>query len=122
MRPGRAQPRHPRHARSRLLQVFGIERGRQSRRADEIAKRTVSWRLSGSDCARAEAGAAAAGVAPDDAAIALRIRFRWPSATPNLSRSASVTSGKTSRSMAFSAKTVAYARARSHQASFLPGH
>src|SRR5215831_1959961 len=73
-------------------------------------KRTVSWRLSASDCGRerAAAGAAAAAVAPDSAAIALRIRFRWPSATPNLSRSASVTSGKTSRSMAFSAKAVAY--------------
>jgi hypothetical protein len=73
-------------------------------------KRTVSWRLSGSDCGRAGpvAGAPAAGVAPDSAAIALRIRFRWPSATPNFSRSASVTSGKTSRSMAFSAKAVAY--------------
>src|SRR5262245_55171698 len=72
--------------------------------------RTVSWRLSGSVCGEAEAvgGAAAAGVAPDSAAIALRIRFRWPRATPNLSRSVSVTSGKTSRSMAFSAKTVAY--------------
>src|SRR5262245_40331021 len=73
-------------------------------------KRTVSWRLSGSDCGRAGAvaGAPAVGVAPDSAAIALRIRFRWPSATPNLSRSVSVTSGKTSRSTAFSAKTVAY--------------
>src|SRR5215813_7339191 len=73
-------------------------------------KRTVSWRLSGSDCGRAGplAGAPAAGVAPDSAATALRIRFRWPSATPNFSRSASVTSGKTSRSMAFSAKAVAY--------------
>src|SRR5499427_7645506 len=73
-------------------------------------KRTVSWRLSGSDCNRAGpvAGAPAAGVAPDSAAIALRILFRWPSATPNFSRSASVTSGKTSRSMAFSAKAVAY--------------
>ena|SRR6516162_7097458 len=42
-------------------------------------KRTVSWRLSGSDCGRAGpvAGAPAAGVAPDSAAIALRIRFRW---------------------------------------------
>src|SRR5262249_13827388 len=34
--------------------------------------------------------------------------FRWPSATPNFSRSVSVTSGRTSRSMAFSAKAVAY--------------
>src|SRR5262245_35204645 len=73
-------------------------------------KRTVSWRLSGLDCGRERvaAGAAAAGVGPDSAAIALSIRFRWPSATPNLSRSVSVTSGKTSRSMAFSVKTVAY--------------
>src|SRR5262249_23769544 len=72
--------------------------------------RTVSWRLSGSVCGEAGAvgGAAAAGVAPDSATIALRIRFRWPRATPNLSRSVSVTSGKTSTSTAFSAKTVAY--------------
>jgi hypothetical protein len=73
-------------------------------------KRTVSWRLSASDCGRAKAvaGAPAAGVAPDSVAIALRMRFRSPSATPNLSKSVSVRSGKTSRSTAFSAKTVAY--------------
>src|SRR5262249_19512349 len=73
-------------------------------------KRTVSWRLSASDCGRerAVAGAAAAGVAPDRAAIALRIRFRWPSATPHLSRSVSVTSGQTSRSPALSSTTFSY--------------
>src|SRR5215471_16557743 len=81
-------------------------------RADEPTrsqKRTVSWRLSASDCGKERAVAgAAAGAAPDSAAIALRIRFRWPSATPNFSRSASVTSGRISKSMAFSAKAVAY--------------
>src|SRR5215469_4923714 len=81
-------------------------------RADEPTrsqKRTVSWRLSASDSGRERAVAgAAAGAAPDSAAIALRMRFRWPSATPNFSRSASVTSGRISKSMAFSAKAVAY--------------
>jgi hypothetical protein len=72
-------------------------------------KRTVSWRLSASDCGAAGAVAgAAAGITPDTAAIALRIRFRWPSATPNFSRSASVTSGRISKLIAFLAKMAAY--------------
>src|SRR5262249_719930 len=69
-----------------------------------------SCRLSASGGGRAAPmpGAPAAGLAPESAAIALRIRFRWPNATPNFSRSASVTSGRISKSMEFSAKMVAY--------------
>src|SRR5262249_54528612 len=68
--------------------------------------RTVTCRLSASDWGR---GAAVVGeLAAESEAIALRIRFRWPSATPIFSRSVSVRSGRISRSIAFSAKILAY--------------
>src|ERR1700730_15170477 len=77
---------------------------------------TVSWRRSAPSARGAAAGGGAGGWV-SSAAIARSIRLRWPSTTPSFSRSASVSSGKISASIAFSRKIGSYcarSRPRSH--------
>src|ERR1700730_6487025 len=77
---------------------------------------TVSWRRSAPSACGAAAGSGTGGWV-SSAAIARSIRLRWPSTTPSFSRSASVSSGKISASIAFSRKIGSYcarSRPRSH--------
>src|ERR1700738_4150670 len=77
---------------------------------------TVSWRRSAPSPRGAAVGGGTGGWV-SSAAIARSMRLRWPSTTPSFSRSASVSSGKISASIAFSRKIGSYCvspRLRSH--------
>ena len=95
-----------------LAQILGIEARRQRRRADQIAKHTVSWRRSASGGAEAPETAAVTAVVGAEApstAIASSSRRRWPIGTTPISRrSSDVRWGSTFSSISFARNAGSY--------------